>query len=73
MDADNAVPITPEWLESLGFIQVRTPGPGWRIVTEANQWLDWRFAGFWIGETPIARAETREQVRKLLDAIGVQP
>lgn len=65
---DDDEPVTIDWLKSVGWkVYVHFPS----IEIAGGHLLEWRMAGMWIGETPIALTLTRGQVRRLLAAMGV--
>lgn len=66
---DDDEPTTTDWLVSVGFT-LYDPWPG--IETAAKEWMDWRAAGMWIDQTPIAMTATRGAVRRLCAALGIE-
>lgn len=65
---DDDEPTTSEWLKSIGW---QASSHFALIETVAGQQMEWRAAGMWIGETPIALTDTRGKVRRLCAAMGV--
>lgn len=64
---DRSYPVTIEWLVEKGWDR----GIHWpNIFTDAGQLLEWRGAGCWIGETPIALAVSRGRLRRVADVLG---
>lgn len=65
---DDDEPTTTEWLKSIGF----EVGLHWAAVeTPGRERMEWRAAGMWIGEHPIALTDTRGKVRRLCVAMGI--
>jgi hypothetical protein len=67
MGRDDAEPVDSQWLVDTGW----DAGIHWpNIQTASNQLLEWRGAGCWIENTPIAACPTRGHIRRLLSALG---
>lgn len=68
MHGDSDEIVTTEWLVEQGWDR----GIHWpNAYTKARELLEWRGAGLWIGNTPIAQAVTRGKLRRVAVALGV--